>query len=180
MRNSTDRKAPHPAEMFWKPSSPRQSVRGTPASSPLSSRVPPMSRHSRRGPGPDTFPAWTRGCPQVATPWGSRKVRPPPHSASLCGYPGLRRSPDLLIALHQRPPGPARAHTFRASSGKLELPRIEVGDPAGQLDSLGLSGAPNQALFSGLRASGPSLHARSYSGADCAQRRAERGGAAGR
>ena len=180
MRNSTDRKAPHPAEMFWKPSSSRRALgaRRPHRPCPPGFRLCPGTLGDAQAqilslPGLGAAPRW----PPPGAP--GRFVHPP-HSASLCGYPGLRPSPDLLIALHQRPPGPARAHTFRASSGKLELPRIEVGDPAGQLGSLGLSGAPNQALFSGLRASGPSLHARSYSGADCAQRRAERGGAAGR
>lgn len=40
-----------------------------------------------------------------------------------------------------------------------------------RLGSLSLSGAPSQPLFSGLRAVGPSLHARSYPGADSSRRR---------
>ena len=138
-------------------------------------------------PGPNTLSAWTC-CPKLATPMGTPESSPPATSlpsshhpsVSLPGCPDLSPCADPLQAPGGRPPKPAWAHTVRVSSGKPELQRAGTGDLTCQLGSLGLAGAPSRPLFSKLRAAGPSLHVRSYSGADSSRRRAVRGGAAGR
>lgn len=117
-------------------------------------------------PKPRYFSSLDSGLPPGGRPLGAPGRLTHPHipSASLRGYPGQSASSDPRIRPHQRPPRPARAHTFWASSGKLELLRTGAGDLACQFGSLGLAGAPNQPLFSGHRAAGPGLPARSYSG----------------
>lgn len=63
MLNSTDRKAPRPQRCSGNQAVPGRGRGGTPASSPLPSRVPPIPRPSWGCPGPNTLPARTGGCP---------------------------------------------------------------------------------------------------------------------
>ena len=157
--------------------------------SPLLSRVQPILCPLGDAQAPTLSQPGLGAAPSWPLPWGPQKAHPrPPHShpptipsVSLPGCLGLSPRPDPLQAPGGRPPKPAWAHTVRGLSGKPELQRAGAGDWTCRFGSLGHpGGAPNRPLFSRLRAAGPSLHARSYSGADSSRRRAVSGGAAGR
>lgn len=150
--------------MSYKPSSPPQSARGHAG---LPSRIQdhgvlPMPCPSWGRPSPDTLPAWTRGCPQLATPSGIPDAHPPPlHCHPHPGPSRLQQPRADALGLAIKPRRRLPSQPVRARSGVVRTPRA---NPNSLRSGLGPEGsrlmAPKKPLFSGL---GRQLRARSDS-----------------
>lgn len=130
-------------------------------------------------PSPDPLPAWTQGCPQLATPLGI----PPlihPHSTAI-PTPALAAAAAQTARMPWASPASPKPACARTRSVVLGQTRTPYGRGWGPGRRARFSGsrrmAPKQPLFSGLGAAAPRpLRLRGR----VLRRRAGRGGAAGR